>query len=118
MTRDPDAAGAAREVALRLVLVNAPAKDAPVIARALIERRLAACVNVVPGVTSFYRWQGALEEDAESTLLIKTRATLVSALTDAVRELHPYDVPEVIALAIEPGAGNPAYLAWVADETT
>lgn len=105
------------EPALRLVLVNAPPDRAPEIARALVERRLAACVNVVPGVRSFYRWQGKLEEDQESTLLVKTRADRVEELTRAVRELHPYEVPEVIALPIEAGAGNPAYLAWVASET-
>ena len=74
-------------------------------------------VDVVPGVTSVYRWEGAIHEDRESTLLIKTRASLLDELTAAIREVHPYAVPEVIALPIETGVGNPAYLAWVRDET-
>lgn len=102
---------------LSLVLCNAPPEAALRLARELVERRLAACVNVVPGVTSVYRWEGSLHEDQESTLLVKTRAALVDALTSAIRELHPYEVPEVIAVPLEPGAGNPAYLAWVLDET-
>jgi periplasmic divalent cation tolerance protein len=102
---------------LSLVLCNAPPDAALRIAREIVERRLAACVNVVPGVTSVYRWQGAVHEDPESTLLMKTRVSLVEALTVAVRELHPYEVPEVIAVPLEQGAGNPAYLAWVLDET-
>jgi len=102
---------------LRVVLVNAPAEAAKIIARALVERRLAACVNVVPGVTSFYYWEGKLEEDTESTLLIKTRATLVGELTRAVKDLHPYAVPEVLALTIDPLEGNLDYLAWVRSET-
>ncbi len=102
---------------LSLVLCNAPSDDAVRIARALVERRLCACVNVVPGVTSVYRWKGELEVDAESTLLLKTRASLVGALTTAILELHPYEVPEVVALPIDGSAGNPAYLAWVLAET-
>jgi periplasmic divalent cation tolerance protein len=108
-------AGSAR---LCVVLCNAPPDQAEPIARALVERRLAACVNVIPAVTSLYFWEGELTRDAEATLLAKTRAELVPALTDAIRELHPYEVPEVIALPIEPGLGNLAYHAWVARETT
>ena len=102
---------------LSLVLCNAPPDDALRIARVVVEGRLAACVNVVPGVTSVYRWEGAIHEDRESTLLIKTRASLLDELTAAIREAHPYAVPEVIVLPIETGVGNPAYLAWVRDET-
>jgi len=102
---------------LSLVLCNAPPDDALRIARVVVDRHLAACVNVVPGVTSVYRWEGAMHEDQESTLLVKTRASLVDALTAAIREVHPYAVPEVIAVPIDPGVGNPAYLAWVRDET-
>lgn len=98
--------------ALVVVLVNTPPADAPRIARALVERKLAACVNVVPGVKSFYFWEGKLEEEEESTLLVKTTASSVEQLTKAVKELHPYSVPEVIALPIET-AGNPDYLDWV-----
>ena len=102
---------------LALVLCNAPRDDAERIARAVVERRLAACVNVVPGVVSFYWWDGKLERDEECTLLVKTRHELVAPLTDAIEAIHPYEVPEVIAVPIEVGQGNPAYAAWVAAET-
>lgn len=98
--------------ALVVVLVNAPPAEAPRIAKALVEQRLAACVNVIPGVKSFYFWEGNLEEDEESTLLVKTTAAGVAALTTAVKELHPYSVPEVIAVPLK-NAGNPDYLDWV-----
>jgi periplasmic divalent cation tolerance protein len=98
-------------------LCNAPPEQAEVIARAVLEKRLAACVNIVPGVVSLYWWQGALCRDAESTLLIKTRAELVAPLTEAIRSAHPYDVPEVIALPLQAGEGNAAYAAWVLAET-
>lgn len=108
--------GAVREV--DVLLVNAPPDRAPEIARALVERRLAACVNVVPGVTSFYRWEGKLEEDSESTLLIKTRRAMVAEVTEAVRALHPYSLPEVVAIPLAHDRGNAAYLDWVYAETT
>lgn len=112
-----DAAGTegAASPALSVVLCNAPPERAEAIARAVLEARLAACVNVVPGVTSLYWWQGAIARDEEATLLIKTRADLVPALTEAIRAAHPYDVPEVIALPVAPGLGNLAYHAWVVD---
>jgi periplasmic divalent cation tolerance protein len=102
---------------LVLALVNAPAGDADRIARAVIELELAACVNVVPAVKSFYRWEGRLVEDTEATLLIKTRRALVPRLTDEVKAIHPYSVPEVVAIPIDGGLGNPDYLAWVRSET-
>ena len=111
----PSAAG---EGELVVVLVNAPAADAPKIARALVEQRLCACVNVVPGIKSFYFWEGKLTEDDESTLLIKTRQSRVEDLTRAVKGLHPYAVPEVIALPLVQGVGNPDYLAWVRDQVS
>lgn len=109
---------ASDDAPLAVVLVNAPPAVAPTIARALVERRLAACVNVVPRVTSFYRWDGAVVEDEESTLVVKTRASLVDAIAAAMPELHPHAVPEVIALPIDPDRGNAAYLRWVRAETT
>ena len=87
------------------------AEDAERIARALVERGLAACVNVVPGLVSVYRWQGRVEREAELLLLIKTRTETFEALREALVALHPYDVPEVIALPIE--NGHAAYLAWL-----
>lgn len=101
---------------LRLVLVNAPTDKANDIARALVEKKLAACVNVVPKVVSFYVWDGALQQDEASTLLVKTRAALMTELTAAVKALHPYTVPEVIAIPIDPHAGNADYLAWLRAE--
>ncbi|KAM6993416.1 divalent-cation tolerance protein CutA-like [Passerculus sandwichensis] len=83
------------------------------LARSLVQRRLAACVNVIPGVTSVYTWQGKLEEDSEVLLMIKTRSSRVPALSDFVRSHHPYEVPEVVALPV--AQGNPPYLRWVRD---
>ncbi|MFO0615348.1 MAG: divalent-cation tolerance protein CutA [Polyangiaceae bacterium] len=109
---------AALPAELDLVLVNAPPEKADAIARALVEQRLVACVNVVPRVKSVYRWQGKVEEAEESTLLMKTRRSLVPALTTAVKLLHPYEVPEIIALPIATDRGNTDYLAWVVAETS
>ncbi len=103
--------------ALDLVVVNVPPDDADRIATAIVEAKLAACVNIVPHVASVYRWDGKIERASEATLLIKTRRTLVPALTEAVRRIHPYEVPEIIALPIAGDRGNDAYLAWVRGET-
>ena len=95
-----------------LVLVTAPsAAVAASLARTLVEEGLAACGNVVPGLRSIYRWQGRVEDEAEALLLLKTRAEAFEALRRRVVELHPYDVPEVLRLAVE--AGHEPYLAWV-----
>ena len=100
--------------AARLVLVTTPNADvARVLARTLVEERHAACGNVVPGLTSIYRWQGAVEEASEALLILKTSADRLGALSTRVTELHPYDVPEVLALGIE--AGNQPYLNWLGD---
>jgi periplasmic divalent cation tolerance protein len=99
-----------------VVLVTAPTPDrAAEIARALVEERLAACGNVVPGIRSIYRWEGKVQEDAEALLVLKTTRARFDALRDRVLALHPYEVPEVIALPVE--AGSARYLAWIADET-
>lgn len=90
--------------------------DAVALARALVERGLAACVNVVPGVTSVYRWQAAVQTDAEQQLIIKSTAGQVGALEAALRELHPYDVPEFIVLPVI--AGSEAYLRWLTEGLT
>ena len=101
---------------VRVVLVTAPDLDVGrKIARALVEERLAACVNALPGLTSVYRWQGAVEEASEVQLVIKTVHERVPTLVARIQELHPYKVPEVLVLPVE--AGLPAYLAWVVDET-
>jgi periplasmic divalent cation tolerance protein len=108
----------AEEPPLRVVLCTAPLERAEAIARAVLQKHLAACVNVVPGVTSFYWWQGDIKSDAEALLVIKTRASSMTELTAAILEVHPYEVPEIIALPIEPGAGSAAYRAWIALEAT
>ncbi|MDE0058633.1 MAG: divalent-cation tolerance protein CutA [Defluviicoccus sp.] len=90
-------------------------EEAKTIGRALVEDRLAACVNVLPGMVSLYRWEGALEEAAEVVLIAKTRAEKFDALAERVAEIHPYDTPCAIRLDIS--SGLPAFLDWIAEET-
>ncbi len=87
------------------------AADAERIARALVERRLAACVNVVPGVVSFYHWKGELQRDEEWLLVIKTRAEALEPLRSALVSLHPYELPELVAWPI--AGGHQPYLRWI-----
>ena len=95
-----------------VVLVTAPSEAAALeIGRTLVDERLAACVSVVPGLTSIYHWKGQREETAEALLLIKTRPERYAALQRRVLELHPYSVPEVLGLPVAEGA--PAYVQWV-----
>jgi periplasmic divalent cation tolerance protein len=91
------------------------AASAAMLARALVEERLAACVNVLAGVRSVYRWQGAVEEADEVMLVVKTVSERLPALTARVAALHPAELPEL--LAVEVAGGLPAYLAWVAEQT-
>jgi periplasmic divalent cation tolerance protein len=99
-----------------LVLTNLPdAEVAQRLAKGLVETRLAACVNVLAPCRSFYHWEGALQEDGEIPLFIKTTAKLYPAVEAYIQQHHPYDLPEIIALKIE--AGLPDYLRWVADMT-
>jgi periplasmic divalent cation tolerance protein len=101
----------------RIVLSTAGSIDeARKIARALVERRLAACVNIVPHVESIYRWQDKVESAQEWLLLVKTSVGQFSAVRDAIRELHSYDLPECIALNVEDG--SPEYLQWLQDSIT
>lgn len=102
---------------VRTVLMTAPDLDvAERLATTLVEARLAACANLVPGVTSIYRWEGAVERAQEVLLVLKTTTPRLAELMRRAAELHPYDVPEVLALPVE--AGHAAYIRWVADETS
>lgn len=92
-------------------LVTTPPERARPIAEALVERELVACVNIVSGVQSVYRWQGAVDHDEESLLVIKTTREAVSALEDALGELHPYETFELVALDV--GGGSADYLRWI-----
>lgn len=100
---------------LRTIFMTAPdSATAELLARALVEERLAACVNVVPGVVSLYRWEGELHRDAENLMIAKTTAERVERLRARVVELHPYDVPEVLVLTVD--EGHPPYMDWVRAE--
>ena len=100
---------------VRTVLVTVPDLDAgEALGRALVEERLAACANVVPGVVSLYRWQGSLQRDSEALVILKTTVAAMEALRERIVTLHPYDVPEVLALPVAEGHGP--YLRWVEEE--
>ncbi len=100
----------------RLCLCACPDADTALrIADALVDAQLAACVQVLPGATSVYRWQGKVERASETLLLIKTTHVRFDALAARIVELHPYELPEVIAVEIT--GGLPAYLDWIARET-
>ena len=100
-----------------LCLCTAPdAKTARTLAETLVAERLAACVSLLPGVHSVYRWQDEVEQADEIQLLIKTTRTCLPALQARIVALHPYELPEVIA--VEAAGGLPAYLDWVASQTT
>lgn len=99
-----------------LVITNCPDEEtANAIALALVEAKLAACVNILPRVQSVFRWQGVVESATEIPLLIKATSANYPALEAKIRQLHPYEVPEIIALPVTHGL--PAYLNWVAAET-
>lgn len=99
--------------AIVLTTIGADA-DAAALARTLVNERLAACVNVFPPMTSVYRWKGSVEEDREQQLVIKTTADGVAALAARLRELHPYELPELLVLD---AGGGEQYLAWVREST-
>jgi len=98
-----------------LVVTCPDVRTAESIARRLVEERLAACGNVMAPVTSIYRWKGKVQRDSEAILLLKTRRSLVRDCTRRVRSLHPYELPEIIAIPVV--AGLPDYLAWLGRET-
>jgi len=103
-------------MSILLVLTNLPDREtAERLAGALIEQRVAACVNILAPCRSVYRWKGAVQREEEHPVLIKTTAERYPALEAAIRAAHPYELPEIIAVPIE--RGLPAFLAWVDAET-
>nr|XP_011464640.1 PREDICTED: protein CutA, chloroplastic isoform X2 [Fragaria vesca subsp. vesca] len=99
-----------------VVYVTVPNKEVgKKLAESLVREKLAACVNIVPGIQSVYQWEGEVQTDSEELLIIKTRQSLFEALTEHVKSNHPYDVPEVIALPINAGSLN--YLEWIKNST-
>lgn len=90
-------------------------EEAKALGRALVEERLAACANVIPGTIPIYWWEGRVQEGAEAVLIAKTRADLVERLVEFVRQKHSYDCPCVVALPVT--GGNPDFLGWIAAET-
>jgi periplasmic divalent cation tolerance protein len=101
----------------RIVLTTtASEEEALKIARALVERGAAACVNIVPQITSIYRWQGKVEESREWLLIVKTTQAVSVQVRDTIAELHSYEVPECVCLNIEDG--SPAYLDWIAESVS
>jgi periplasmic divalent cation tolerance protein len=98
------------------VLVTVPNEEvATTLARALVGEKLVACVNILPGVRSIYAWQGEMCDESELLCVLKTRRALFSAVEDRVLDLHPYQVPEIIALPL--ALGHSPYLGWLLDET-
>lgn len=99
-----------------VVFVTAPeAKTAQDLAQKLIKQRLAACVNIIPGVTSVYRWEERIHKDPELLLIIKTRTNIFKKLAQFIKKNHPAEVPEIISLPIN--EGSPSYMSWLADNT-
>lgn len=99
---------------VQVVLCNCPVEEAPELARALVEERVAACVNIIEGVQSVYRWEGEVVVEEESTLVIKSRPARYGALEAAIEAHHSYEVPEIIAL--EAAEVADAYQRWVHEE--
>lgn len=102
---------------MRVMLCNVPPEAGPRIAKALVEARLAACVNVLPPVRSVYIWNGQLCEDTELTLIIKVSEQRVQATRERLLELHPYELPEVLVLPVDVDASHTPYVQWVRDNT-
>jgi periplasmic divalent cation tolerance protein len=102
--------------AIVVLTTVASADEAVALILALLDRRLIACGNILPGVRSLYRWEGKVADEREVIVLLKTRASRVEALEMAFGELHPYKVPELLALPVS--AGLHKYLEWIDDETS
>ncbi|MEE8577277.1 MAG: divalent-cation tolerance protein CutA [candidate division Zixibacteria bacterium] len=100
----------------RVVFVSLPREEASKLAKEMCERRLCACVNIIPKIESFYWWEGEVNQDQEALLVIKTSSERMVDLMEYVCDVHPYDLPEIIALPIADGL--PDYLNWVKREST
>lgn len=96
-----------------VVLCNAPPAEASGLARTLVAERLAACVNLLPTVRSIYVWEGEVQDEEETTLLLKVSEAGVDALADRIRVLHSYDTPEILVLPVDHEKSDPRYVAWV-----
>jgi periplasmic divalent cation tolerance protein len=102
---------------LQLVLCTVPNREcAEQIAEALVAEQLAACVNIIPGIASVYRWKGGMEKDEELLLLIKTSQSTYESLEQRIRALHPYELPEIIAVSLQ--AGQKDYIKWIENSLT
>jgi len=112
----PDPGGREASRAVVVLLTGPTAEALRAIGGSLVEERLAACVNVLPGVISIYRWEGTVEESEEALAIVKTTAARLRSLEARVGELHPYELPEI--LAIEPDGGSNAYLNWIRESVT
>lgn len=97
------------------ILVTAPPDKVADIGRTLVQEKLVACANIISGVRSIYAWDGDISDDNESLMILKTRTSMLEAVRQRVIQIHPYDVPEIIALPII--AGHGPYLQWIADST-
>jgi periplasmic divalent cation tolerance protein len=100
---------------IRVVYISIPRDEADAFARQIVEERLAACVNIVPKIESYYWWDGAINHDNEALLIVKTTQKKFAALREYVQENHPYELPELIALPLVDGL--PEYIAWIREET-
>ena len=100
---------------VRVVFISAPRDEADELARGIVEARLAACVNIVPKIDSYFWWDGNLESDHEALLIVKTTDRKMEELKTYILENHPYDVPELIAIPLVEAL--PEYLAWIKSET-
>ena len=100
---------------MKLIMSTCPEKEAEGLAERLLGERVVACVNIINGITSKYWWKGKIETDKESLLLMKTTPQLVEKVIGKIREMHSYEVPEIIEIDI--GGGNPDYLKWIEEVT-
>lgn len=111
----PSSAMASRADNIVLYVTTPNSEVAKALARSLLEKKLIACANLVPKVTSMYTWKGKIEEDEEVLMILKSKMELIENVVEHVKANHPYEVPEVIATKIE--GGNPSYLDWITENT-